>query len=242
MGQHLVKGMGMSTILVTGANRGIGLEFVRQYSKMGWRVLATTRDLEKSKDLVALSYKKQAGQIEVSVLDVGDLAAIEAMAQKYRDENIDILVNNAGIFGPEVQSFGKVDYLSWSEAFWVNAIAPMKMAEQFSRQVARSDKKLILNLSTHMGSIAENESGGFYIYRSSKAALNAITKSMAIDLKHIGITVIAIHPGWVKTDMGGEGATRSVEDSVETMRKAINMLEPEDSGRFMNLRGEAINW
>jgi NAD(P)-dependent dehydrogenase (short-subunit alcohol dehydrogenase family) len=211
------------TVLITGANRGIGLEFARSFAADGWRVIACCRHPEKSQEL-----KEIGGEIEVHKLDVTDGLAVASLARELADVAIDILINNAGTYGPET-GFGETDYDDWLDVLKVNTLAPMRLAERFVKQVGKSDRKLIVNISSRSGSIADNTSGGSYIYRTSKAALNMVTKGLAVDLKRHGITVVSFHPGWVQTDMGGDGAPVSVKDSVAGMRAAIDKLTPADS-------------
>ena len=163
------------------------------------------------------------------------------LARALREEKIDLLINNAGLLEAS-SSFGKVDYDEWLEIFQVNSMAPLRLAERFVDHVAGSDLKLIVNVSSTMGSIGENDSGGSYIYRSSKAALNMVTRSLAIDLAPRGITVIAVHPGWVRTDMGGKDGRLSPEEAAADLRRLFGDLRPEDSGTFINHDGRRIGW
>lgn len=232
----------MKTTLITGANRGIGLEFCRQYAEDGWRVLACSRLPEKSDALNRLA-AQYPELIKVHALDVADHVEIERLAQVLADESIDLLINNAGIYPDSDKSgFGHTDYAEWVQAFRINTMAPLKMAEEFATQIARSRQKTIITITSKMGSIADNGSGGSYLYRSSKAAVNMVVKSLAIDLKPFGITVVVFHPGWVKTDMGGPNALISAEQSVSGMRQAIGRLTMAESGRFFGYDGQEIPW
>ena len=179
----------MPTILLTGANRGLGLQFAGQYAADGWRVIATCRDPANAADLKAV-----AGQVEVHVLDVTDFKAIEALAVELIGTPIDILLNNAGIIGPDNHNFGDIDYDGWADTFRVNAMAPMKMVECFIDHVAASERKMIVSISSKLASMVENTDGGHYIYRSSKAALNAVHMSLANDLADRGIASVVFHP------------------------------------------------
>lgn len=220
----------MKTLLITGANRGIGLEFCRQYAQAGWRVLACCRHPSKALELPG---------VEIHQLDVGDAEQIRKLTAHLSGESIDLLINNAGIY-PDSGGFGKLDYSKWMKAFEINAMAPLRMAEAFCRQMKRNGT--IATLTSKMGSLADNTSGGEYPYRSSKAAANMVVKSMAIDLKSSGIISVALHPGWVKTDMGGPNALILVEESVSGMRRVIEKLEPSDSGKFLSYDGMEIPW
>ncbi len=226
----------MPTALVTGANRGIGLEFVRQYAADGWRVHAACRNPDKAKELKAV-----AGDVQVHRLDVTNAGQRAALARSLGDEALDLLINNAGVGGPD-DSFGRTDEQAWLETLHINAIAPVRVAEQLVNHVARSRLKLLVSITSKMGSIADNSSGDSYAYRTSKAALNMAAKSMAVDLEPRGIIVVVFHPGWVKTDMGGSGAPITAKESVESLRSKIATLRPADSGKFFNYDGRPLPW
>ncbi len=228
----------MKTVLITGANRGIGLEFSRQYASDGWRVLACSRG--PSPELEKLS-ARHPERVKMHALNVSDHGEIERLGQLLSEESIDLLINNAGIY-PDSGGFGRTDYEKWMQAFKINTMAPLKMAETFVRQVAGSSQKTIATLTSKMGSVADNDSGGEYLYRTSKAAANMVTKSLSIDLKPSGITAVALHPGWVKTDMGGPSALISVETSVSGMRQVLARITPADSGKFIAYDGLEIPW
>ena len=231
----------MSTVLVTGANRGLGLEFCRQYAAAGWKVLACCRKPDAAEELNALVATFPA--ISIHAVDLRHFSEIDALAHKLANESIDILLSNAGIYGDTSQSaFGSLDYQRWQDVFVINTQAPVKLAEAFVRQVARSQRKLIVAITSLMGSMCDNTSGGSILYRSSKAALNAAMKSLAIDLKHRGIGVLILHPGWVRTDMGGPQAPTSPEESVTGMRRMMDGFTLASSGRFLNFRGEELPW
>ncbi|RMD62229.1 MAG: SDR family oxidoreductase [Alphaproteobacteria bacterium] len=230
----------MPTVLLTGANRGIGLEFARSFAADGWRVIACCRNPDKARDLKALAATAPE-QISVRRLDVTDGLKVASLARELADVAIDVLLNNAGVYGPRT-GFGETDYDAWLPVFAVNTLAPMRMAERFVEHVARSERRLIVNISSRMGSITENTTGGAYIYRSSKAALNMVGKSLAIDLAERGIAVVAFHPGWVQTDMGGPNAQITVAESVAGMRRLIDRLTIDDSGRFYAYDGREIPW
>lgn len=232
----------MKTILMTGANRGIGLEFCKQYAGDGWRILACTRCPERSDALNTLAASHRE-QIIVHALDVGDHTQIERLAQSLSGESIDVLINNAGIYTASPKdAFGNTDYEAWMRAFLINTMAPLKMVQTFASQIARSGQKTTVTISSKMGSITDNTTGGNYIYRSSKAAVNMILKTLAIDLKSAGIISVALHPGWVKTDMGGPNALIDATESVSGMRNVISHLTPADSGKFIAYDGKAVPW
>ena len=231
----------MPTILITGANRGIGLELTRQYAADGWTVHACCRFPEKAHELQALAAADS--NVHVHPLDVTDAAQREALAAHLKGTPIDILLNNAGVYGDwDCQGFGASSIDEWEKVFRVNTIAPMQMMERFVDNVAVSGRRIIANMSSKMGSIADNGSGGSYLYRSSKAALNAVVMSAARDLADKGITVVVLHPGWVRTDMGGPNGEMSVEESATALRLNLASLTEADSGRFIDIDGSTIPW
>jgi NAD(P)-dependent dehydrogenase (short-subunit alcohol dehydrogenase family) len=181
--------------------------------------------------------------VSVLALDVTDLAQIEQLAAQLHDTSIDVLINNAGVYGDsQGRGFGQLDYQAWTKTLAVNVQAPVKMAEAFLPHLKGGDKKLLVAISSLMGSIADNSSGGSIIYRSSKAALNAAMKSIAIDLKEQAVGVLIFHPGWVKTDMGGANAPLEATQSVAGMRQAISAFSPEQSGSFVKYDGTPMPW
>ncbi len=231
----------MPTVLITGANRGLGLEFVRQYAAEGWQVIAACRNPETAGDLQKLAAGSD-GRIRVLPMDVSDSASVKAAAGKLGAEAIDLLINNAGVGGPGNQVLGRLDYAAWSKVLDTNTLGPMRVSEAFLEQVARSRDRRIVTITSGMGSIADNTSGGRFAYRSSKAAVNMAMKSLAVDLAPRGITCVVLSPGWVRTDMGGPGGTLSPEQSIRAMRSVIASLSPKDTGRFLNLSGEDYPW
>jgi len=231
----------MPTVLITGANRGIGLAFARSFIADGWRVHACCRHPDKARDLRKAAEASGAAT-GLHRLDVTDGLKVASLARELIDEPIDVLINNAGVMGPRAAEFGKIDYDEWLPVLAVNVLGPMRLVERFARHVAKSERKLIVNISSRMGSIADNTSGGSYIYRSSKAALNMVSKSMANDLAGRGITVVTFHPGWVRTDMGGRNAAITPRESVDGMREVIARAGPADSGKFFNFDGRELPW
>jgi NAD(P)-dependent dehydrogenase (short-subunit alcohol dehydrogenase family) len=223
----------MATILITGCDSGLGLEFARQYAAEDHRVIATCLDPAKAKDTAAIR-----GKIEIAGLDVTDHAAIEALAARLKNEPIDILLNNAGIARPH-PPFGATDYHLWRRILDTNLIAPMKMAESFVEHVACSELKVMAFISSRMGSITSNNSGGSYAYRSSKAGLNMIVKSLAVDLAPRGICVLALHPGWAMTEPGGRVP---VSESVAGMRGVIHRAGRHHTGSFVTYHDQPLPW
>jgi NAD(P)-dependent dehydrogenase (short-subunit alcohol dehydrogenase family) len=228
-------------LFITGANRGIGLEWVRQAAEEGWQVIATARTPEQSPELLRLA-SRFSGQLEVWPLDVTDATAVESLPGRLGALPIDCLVNNAGVYGQPGGNFGQVDFDNWRHTFEVNVLAPMRLMQTLAPAVERSQRRLIASISSKMGSIADNSSGGAYVYRSSKAALNAVMKSASIELARRGITCVTLHPGWVKTDMGGPNALMEVSDSVRAMRTILQAVTMNDAGRFIGPDGKDIPW
>jgi NAD(P)-dependent dehydrogenase (short-subunit alcohol dehydrogenase family) len=225
-------------VLITGANRGIGLEFTQQYAQDGWDVLACCRDPQHAGTLQALA--KSYANIRILLLDVADFAQIDALALQLKNDKIDVLINNAGVY-PE-SSLADADTEDWLEAFKINSIAPLKMVTAFTTHVANSELKKIATLSSKMGGMSDNTSGGSYIYRSTKTAVNMVMKSLSIDVKPAGIAVVTLHPGWVLTDMGGSNALINTKTSVTGLRQVIEDLNLSNTGKFIAYDGKEIAW
>jgi NAD(P)-dependent dehydrogenase (short-subunit alcohol dehydrogenase family) len=229
----------MPTVLITGANRGIGLALARGYAAEGWRLHACCRHPDKAEDLKAL--KVEAGErVAIHRLDVTDGLKVASLSRELADEAIDLLINNAGVSGRG--GFGETDYDRWQAVFAVNSFAPLRLAEHFVEQIARGERKLIVNISSKMGSIAANVNSDSIVYRASKTALNQISKCLSVALGPRGITVVVFHPGWVSTDMGGAEAPVTPEDSAAGIRSVIERVTPADNGRFFNYDGEELPW
>ncbi len=231
----------MPSILITGANRGLGLSFVKQYAAHGWRIFACCRNLDDAATLNAVA-AAAGDNVTVHGLDITDGASVAALADEMSHEAIDVLLNNAGAYLDKNIGFGDSDFDAWEQTFRVNTLGPMRMAEAFVDHVARSERKQIVCISSKLGSQTENTSGGAYAYRASKAALNAVVRSLTVDLKDRGVTAVVFHPGWVSTDMGGDSAPVTPETSVHGLREAIEGLSLADSGRFLNYDGTEIPW
>ncbi len=223
----------MPTVLITGCDTGLGVEFARQYAADGYRVFATCLDPDTAHATHAIQ-----GDVRVLKLDVADLAAIDALARELRSEPIDILLSNAGL-GKHHPPFGKTDYAQWHRILDVNLIGPMKLAEAFVEHVAASPMKVMAFVSSRMGSIALNLTGGSYAYRASKAGLNAVVKGLAIDLQPRHIVVLALHPGWAKTE---PGARVDVDRSVAGMRAVIQRCGRHETGCFFAFNDTLLPW
>lgn len=226
----------MPTAFITGAGRGIGLEFARQYVADGWRVHGTVRS-----DGAADGLNGLAGDVHAHVMDVTRQEDVDRVAAALSGEPIDLLINNAGIYGPRGLKPQEMDYDAWAEVFQVNTLAPFRVSAAFTPHVSLSDQRLIMSVTSRQGSI-ELADGGLYIYGSSKAALNAAMRHLAADLRGEGVSVVVMHPGWVRTDMGRDMAPLTAEASVTGMRNVIDGLTLEDTGRFFNYDGSEIPW
>jgi NAD(P)-dependent dehydrogenase (short-subunit alcohol dehydrogenase family) len=229
----------MPSVLITGANRGIGLEFAHQYAAEAWRVFACCRAPQKATPLNQLM-ADHPGAVSVHPIEVTDPDTIAAVAKTLTGEAIDVLINNAGVAGGG--GSGPVDFDNFTQTLAVNTVGPVRVAEAFADHVAASGLKTMVSITSGMGSIGDNGSGGYLAYRTSKAALNMAMRTLAHDFSNRGIITIVLNPGWVKTDMGGSGATRTPEDSISAMRKVIAGLGPQDTGKFFNYTGEEFPW
>src|SRR5688572_17051917 len=230
----------MPATLITGANRGLGLEFSRQYLADEWQVIAACRDPKTALELLALADPAQ--KLRVITMDVTDPDSVRAAAEEVRGNAIDVLINNAGVGGGWDQTVGNMDYAEWTKVIDVNTMGPLRVLEAFLDHVAASERKLVVTLTSGMGSIADNASGGSIAYRSSKAGVNMVMRSAAIDLAPRGITCVVVNPGWVKTDMGGPGARLTAQQSVAALRRLIETFGPAHSGKFYNYDGREYPW
>jgi NAD(P)-dependent dehydrogenase (short-subunit alcohol dehydrogenase family) len=225
----------MPTLLITGANRGIGLELTKRYAADGWSIIAACRKPQEAEALKALK-----GDITIEAMDVTDYAAVDRLAAKYQGKAIDLLLNNAGIYGNRDAALKVSDFDMYLQVLQVNSVAPMKMALTFLPHLTAAKGK-IATISSIMGSVALG-GGGSYAYRASKAAINAGMHNLALDVKSAGITCITLHPGWVKTDMGGAGADIDVATSGAGLKKTIDGATLKDTGKFFNYDGSEIPW
>ena len=224
----------MTTIMITGASRGLGLEFARQFYNEECRVIATCRSPKDANELNAI------GDIDVHALDVTDDKSVTTLADKLRGENIDILINNAGVIGQR-DGFGRIDYDIWAETMDTNVFGPMRVAEAFRDNVMNSEKKQMIFITSRMGSITEAVPNA-YVYRSSKAALNMAVKCLSAELGEQGLIAVLFHPGHVQTDMGGQAAPVTPQKSIEGMKNQIVALTRDDNGRFLSYDGHQIPW
>ncbi len=236
----------MSSILITGANRGIGLEFTKEYLDAGWHVFACCRSPEKADALQTLQQQFR-NTLTLIPLDVTNAQQIADLPNHISHASLDILINNAGVFLEKKPNGGfmKTAELTQSillDTFLINSVAPTLVTQVLLPALLHGEKKIIVNISSTLGSISANKEGGMVAYRASKAALNAITRNFALELKLRQMIVVSIHPGWVQTDMGGKGAEIPTTESVSKMRAFIEKLTPADSGQFFNFMGQKLEW
>ncbi len=224
----------MTTIMITGASRGLGLEFARQFYNEEYRVIATCRNPKNANELHTI------GDIDIHSLDVTDDKSVSNLADKLRGENIDILINNAGVIGQR-DGFGRLNYDIWAETMDTNVFGPMRVAEAFRDNVMNSEKKQMIFITSRMGSIVEAVPNA-YVYRSSKAALNMAVKCLSAELGEQGLIAVLFHPGHVQTDMGGQAAPVTPQKSIEGMKNQIVALTRDDNGRFLSYDGRQIPW
>lgn len=226
----------MNTVLITGANRGIGLSLVQQCLNLGWQVHVTYRSESHSQSLLTLGHD----QLFCYPLDITDYQQVAQLATAL--PAIDLLINNAGYYGPKGYGFGNTDVDEWRKVFEINTIAPLKLVEALYPNLQQGSLKKIACLSSKVGSMTENTSGGGYIYRSSKAALNSVVKSLSNDLSDQGYTVLALHPGWVQTAMGGPNALISTQQSAAGLISVIDSSSTRLNGSFIDYQGNLIAW
>jgi len=231
----------METILITGANRGIGLELTRQYLKKKSRVLAACRIPERAQSLSELKHSNP-DTLRVYPLEVTDDFSVKSLANEIRNETVDVLINNAGISGGEKQDIREMDYSRWALTLAVNTISPFRVSVALLDNLRRSKQPRIITLSSQLGSMLRATSTGYFAYRSSKAAVNKVMQGLAGDLRSENIIVCPVHPGWVQTDMGGAGADLTVQESASGLIALIDRLELSDSGRFFKWNGEEHPW
>ncbi len=226
-------------IVITGANRGIGLELARQYLARGESVFAGVRTPESSGKLVDLN-KASGGRLRIHACDVLDDASVRSFASAIT-EPVDLLINNAGV-KLEKDELPDLDLENAARTFQVNVLGVLRVTLALLPALRRAPHPKIANTSSGLGSLERNTAGGIYGYRMSKAALNMASRSLAQDLRKDNIITVALTPGWVKTDMGGSGATTDVADSAAGLIGVIDRLTPEDSGRYISFQGESVPW
>lgn len=235
----------MPTVLITGTNRGLGLEMTRQYTDRGWSVIALNRSASPALDAL-----REDRDIELHLADLTDDEALAAVAAELEGRPIDVLVNNAGTMGRKgfadgglkASGFGGFDREDWHDVWDINVCTPQRVAELFVDNVAAADNGRIVTISSMLGSMKLNTVGGLYVYRATKAGVNAIMRSMGIDLAERGVIAVAMHPGWVKTDMGGPNADIEPQESIRGMISVIDELTPGDAGKCLAWNGDVLPW
>jgi NAD(P)-dependent dehydrogenase (short-subunit alcohol dehydrogenase family) len=226
----------VETALVAGANRGIGLELTKQLLRSGRKVIATCRD-----DAGGLEQLRDQGRLELLELDVGSDKSAAQLKHDLGETTVDLVFCNAGNYGGGRQSIGDVDMNAWREAFEVNTLGPFRVVTALRKSLARSTNPRVLVISSQMGALSR-KSRSVYAYRSTKAAANKVAQLLALDLEDEGITVCPVHPGWVRTDMGGPSAEISAEESAAGLVSLAESLTLERSGRFWTWEGKEHAW
>ncbi|MEL7044660.1 MAG: SDR family oxidoreductase [Pseudomonadota bacterium] len=230
----------MGTVMITGVNRGIGFELLKQYAQDGWRTIGTCRNPASASEANALAGSNDL--VALHELDVSDSTAVAGLADELRDVAIDVLILNAGMMGSRSNKLGELDADEFRRVLDVNVVAQAVCLQAFAPHVAASGQRAIVGMGSFLGSMGCNSDGGNYSYRASKAALHAIMVSASHDLREQGITSIVMHPGWVQTDMGGPNATVDTPTAVQGIRRVIEGLTPADSGRLLTYEGAELPW
>lgn len=230
----------MSTVLIVGANRGLGLEFARQYAAAGDRVIATCRAPARADALITLAAGSR-GRFTVHPLDVTDEGSVQAFKDVLHDQPIDIVIANAGVYGGNRQGWDDMDYGAWMRTLAANTMGPLRVAQITHENLKAGARKLFVAITSGMGSNADG-GGGMHAYRTSKAALNKLVSTLATDWRADGIIAVPVSPGWVKTDMGGPSAPLEPADSIGAMRAVFDRLTLADSGRFLDYDGASLSW
>jgi NAD(P)-dependent dehydrogenase (short-subunit alcohol dehydrogenase family) len=230
----LATQLSAATILITGANRGIGLEFARQYSARGDTVIGTARSPDKAVELKDLG-------VRVEQLDVTDQGSVQALAKRLEGVAIDRLINNAGVFRGRQDGLEDLSMEDFDLCFAVNATGVIRVSQAMLPNLRQGEMKQLIHISSQLGSITNN-TGGMYAYRASKAALNQIHRTLSQELGSQGFSSVALHPGWVQTDMGGSRAPYTPQESVRALIATIDRISPVDNGAYLDLNGEALPW
>jgi len=223
------------TVLITGANRGVGLALAEQFKQQGYHVIATARKPEQAQALKALG-------VQIEQLDVVSADSVGKLAAKLKGQRIDVLLNNAGIGGHGTPSFAQLDIEQLQQVLNVNSLGALRVTQALLANMEGSKQKVVANISSIMGSTGLNEGGGALGYRASKAALNNFTKSLAVEYGQRGYVFVVLHPGWVRTDMGTDRATYSTAESAAGLYDVIAGLDVEDNGLFYDFQGKALAW
>lgn len=223
------------TILITGANRGIGLALANKFHQQGYHVIATARKPEKADALKKLG-------VQIEQLDISDQSSVNALKAKLKNHPIDILLNNAGIMGHGTRNFKDLKIDKLDRIFNVNSLGALRVTQALLPNLQDGSRKIVASVSSRMGSIEENTTGGGLGYRASKSALNSFNKSLSIEFAEQGFVFVVLHPGWVRTDMTSVKATYSTEESADKLYQVVSKLNPKDNGHFYDLHGEPVPW
>lgn len=234
LGATMATAAETATVLITGANRGIGLEYARQFKAKGYAVIGTARNPGEATELAALD-------VRVEALDVTDAASVAALAKRLDGVPIDVLINNAGIGDRDDTSVLATDFAMFERTLAVNTLGPLRVTQALLPNLRAGSRKHIVNMSSRLGSITLNN-GNYSAYRASKAALNQVNRSLSIELGKQGFVVVVVHPGWVRTEMGGAEAPLLPDESVRGLVKLIERLAAGDNGRFYDYLGEELPW
>ncbi|MFD2178360.1 SDR family oxidoreductase [Veronia pacifica] len=227
----------METVLITGASRGIGLELTRQFLRLDYRVISTYRGQPSEQLNSLLSHDA----LTLYELEVTDDSSINELVARLGSSKIDILINNAGVLGSTEQALNTVEVNDWLNTFATNTIAPLMVSRALVASMARSENPRIITISSQMGSL-EDDGPAMYAYRSSKTAVNKVMQLLSLEQEHTALTVCSVHPGWVKTDMGGEDADITAEQSASGIADVIKNLTKEQNGTFLSWQGKEIPW
>lgn len=227
----------MPTVLITGAGRGLGLEFAKQYLNDGWKVLVTIRN-----PMAGHVFANVSGDLQVHILDINAHLSVEKLARDLEGQAIDLLINNAGIYGEKDVEPADTDYKLWHQVMETNVFAPFKFTTTFLPLIQQSQLKKVATIGSSMGSMGNTDQGGGYMYRSSKAAVHSVMKTLAENHREDGVTFVLLHPGWVQTDMGGEEADIDVVESVSGMRTVIENTSLAQTGSFFRYDGTTVPW
>lgn len=234
IGSSTVIASDKSTVLITGANRGLGLEFAKQFHARGYDVIATARNTVKAVELKALG-------VRVMQLDVANQESVNKLAAALKDIPLDILINNAGYFNRVDISIDKVNFDIFELTYAVNTLGPLRVTQALIDNLKLGKRKTVISISSGLSSIT-NSTGQWYAYRSSKTALNQINKILSEEFKDDGFIFTVLSPGWVKTDMGGPSANYTPQESIAGMLTVIGQLTIKDSGKFYDLKGKTVAW
>jgi NAD(P)-dependent dehydrogenase (short-subunit alcohol dehydrogenase family) len=232
----------LPTLVISGSNRGMGLQWVRHYLQQGWRIYATCRFPDRADELNRLAATHD--NLSVHRLDVSNPIDTREFAAALVDTPVDLLINNAGVYFEQwgKDPLGTINYNDWQQTFNVNTLGAMRLSEALIHNIAASEKRLIVTITSHMGSIADITSPSDYAYRSSKAALNAAMKGLSFEAAKRDVGVLLLHPGWVRTRMGGDSAPLGVAESVSGMSRLVDRFKPAQNGCFFRYDGIKLPW